>query len=181
MCVCVYVTMLCVCLCDREWAYIWQILCSSQQSNTVIWQASLAELAPVPLWLRTHGLWMTWSWLRHAESFTPCFLWVCTHEFAHLDAGDHLQMFMLCTMFLCCVRNACICASKSPNSCLICNLFIFHVVFLRSQVMKCSAAIKMYQIPWLNAFLHSIHRKLFKTVETTFASVHACIITTSVQ
>lgn len=105
----------------------------STAPNTVIWQAELAELAPVPLWLRTHGLWMTWSWLRHAESLTPCFsgyarmslhIWM----FAYVpvlgrSSANVWVVYCASVLWDQSVDNvdACICASKGPNSYLICK------------------------------------------------------------
>lgn len=75
------------------------------------------------------------------------FLWVCTHEFAHLDAcvhlymRDHLQMFRFCIVLLCCACSVGdvdprVHANKSPNSYLICNLFIYRAF--------CKAPMAMY-------------------------------------
>lgn len=104
----------------------------STAPNTVIWQGEEAELAPVPHWLRTHSLWMTWSWLRRAESLTPCFSGFAPCLNLHICMFAFVPLHQTWSVYSVCVENAgtWISASKCQNSYSNINLFISKTMIL---------------------------------------------------
>lgn len=163
---------------------------STAPNSQTLWSGRQSWLLSLSGWEHVLCQWpgARWDTLNHSHIF------FC--EFArmslHIWTIWYRQMF---TVLLCGAGNviARTCASKSPNSYLICNLFISRVLCNDPTAVNWNAddaewrweavfyIFDAIESPWWNVSLRNIHSKPAEQQDITFVSGHAWIIPPSIK